>query len=54
MSKLELKNIQGDILLDGLPKRAESLFFFQIIDDRSAFTFLFIPVRTPIGRADSL
>lgn len=32
MSKLDLTNIQGDILLDGLPKRAETFFFFQIID----------------------
>lgn len=31
---LDLKNIQGDILLDGLPKRAESFFFFQIADGR--------------------
>jgi hypothetical protein len=32
MSTLDLKNIQGDILLDGLPKRVESFFFFQIAD----------------------
>ena len=32
MSTLDLKNIQGDILLDGLPKRVESFFFFQITD----------------------
>ncbi|KAM0688981.1 hypothetical protein Q7P36_011057 [Cladosporium allicinum] len=32
MSKLDLNNIQGDILLDGLPKRVESFFFFQIAD----------------------
>jgi hypothetical protein len=32
MSALDLKNIQGDILLDGLPKRVESFFFFQIAD----------------------
>lgn len=31
---LDLKNIQGDILLDGLPKRVESFFFFQIADGR--------------------
>lgn len=32
MTKLDLNNIQGDILLDGLPKRVESFFFFQIAD----------------------
>jgi hypothetical protein len=32
MSQLDLNNIQGDILLRGLPKRAESFFFFQIAD----------------------
>jgi hypothetical protein len=32
MSTLDLKNVQGDILLDGLPKRVESFFFFQITD----------------------
>lgn len=32
MSKLDLNNIQGDILLDGLPKRVESFFFFQVVD----------------------
>jgi hypothetical protein len=32
MSTLDLKNVQGDILLDGLPKRVESFFFFQIAD----------------------
>jgi hypothetical protein len=32
MPTLDLKNIQGDILLDGLPKRVESFFFFQIAD----------------------
>jgi hypothetical protein len=32
MSQLNLNNIQGDILLRGLPKRAESFFFFQIAD----------------------
>jgi hypothetical protein len=35
MSKLDLNNIQGDILLDGLPKRVESFFFFQIVDGRA-------------------
>lgn len=33
MSTLDLKNIQGGILLDGLPKRVESLFFFFQIAD---------------------
>ena len=32
MSTLDLKNVQGDILLNGLPKRVESFFFFQITD----------------------
>jgi hypothetical protein len=32
MSTLDLKNVQGDILLNGLPKRVESFFFFQIAD----------------------
>lgn len=32
MSTLDLKNVQGDILLDGLPKRVETFFFFQIAD----------------------
>ena len=31
---LDFNNIQGDILLDGLPKRVESFFFFQIVDGR--------------------
>lgn len=35
MSNLNLENIQGDILLDGLPKRVESFFFFfQIADGK--------------------
>ena len=34
MFSLNLKNIQGDILLDGLPKRVESFFFFQIVDGK--------------------
>jgi hypothetical protein len=34
MSELNLNNIQGDILLDGLPKRVELFFFFQIADGR--------------------
>jgi len=29
---LDLNNIQGDILLSGLPKKAEILLFFEIAD----------------------
>lgn len=36
MANLDLSNVQGDILLDGLPKRNESFFLFTI-DDVQAF-----------------
>lgn len=29
---VKLENVQGDILLDGLPKKNETFFFFQIDD----------------------
>lgn len=29
-----LANVQGDVLLDGLPKRNETFFFFAISDDQ--------------------
>ena len=34
MGSISLSNIQGDILLDGLPKRNESFFLFTIADDQ--------------------
>lgn len=39
MSQIKLTNVQGDILLDGLPKRNESFFLFTIADNQvQAFT----------------
>lgn len=39
MSQIKLTNVQGDILLDGLPKRNESFFLFTIPDNQiQAFT----------------
>lgn len=33
--KLQLDNIQGDILLNGLPKKAEIFLFFEITDPKT-------------------
>ena len=37
---LNLDNVQGDILMSGLPKRAEIFFFFTIVDAQSFCTQL--------------